>query len=339
MGLCCSFLISISDKSHPIRATATTALVLFTHTRHHHANARIRSFSLASPSLILPALSPLHLPSYSFLRCRSYQLSLRCIFLLTHSSGADPISSLFAASPTSLVPAVLLLPALLQSSNNPKMALQSRPSDGKWDIFSCHRYQLTSQAALATQMAAMQAALRPSMLGTTHQDISAAAGHFKTRLNRLSFAKVPTFTWVSVEDTQWSVSQMKRQSTRQLAIALWKDGTINLTKTPETVVPPHARDDIAKAPTPLASPAVARPTSHGRGVVMSSDYGDLPDIEDLMPPPVLVGFASSTKRKATEPAKTRTTSKKPRVEGNKSIRDFFTASNCKHSPQCAKWCS
>jgi hypothetical protein len=88
-----------------------------------------------------------------------------------------------------------------------------------------------------------------------------------------------------------------------------------------------------------------RRLSHRRGVVTSSDYGPFPDIEDLMPPPVLVGFAPSTKRKATEPAKTRNkelakpTSKKPRVESNKSIRDFVTASTCKHSPQSARWCS
>ncbi|CAN9432168.1 unnamed protein product [Alternaria sp. RS040] len=171
-------------------------------------------------------------------------------------------------------------------------------------------------ALLDDQQYRVQRIIVPTLLRKHYLDLNEAASHIRALLDNMSSRRPPTFTWISVRDTQLPVSKMKRQACRRAALSLWKDRKIHIVK-PLTSV--HQDDDTPEET--AAKPLQQDQETDGaksRPALASSDYGEFSSIENAEQLSPLVVAPTSSKRRRQESITA--ARKRPRVEEYRSIK-------------------
>ncbi|KAJ4367066.1 hypothetical protein N0V83_007596 [Neocucurbitaria cava] len=136
--------------------------------------------------------------------------------------------------------------------------------------------QKPDDATLSAQRAQIHKALQPysKSLHSKYDDVKTAAGHIKTVINRLAFAKKPSFTWASAEGTLWTTTKLKHELCRRVAITLWNDGVIQLAKPPS-----NGDHHTAIQQQPVVESEKGIQTAPADP---DSDYGGFPSLDDVI---------------------------------------------------------
>jgi hypothetical protein len=193
------------------------------------------------------------------------------------------------------------------------------------------------KAALDAQLVQMLRVLPRGELRSEYENVSAAAKHMTTLLNRLTFKLPnPVFTWVSAAGTTWSAKKLKHNSSRCLAIALWKDGWLRLVNEPVNNHQQVSESQPAETPTsasasvnepvnevsesqPANTSTSAGPSVNAESSPDSDDYGTFPTLGEILEQES-ASAPMSSKRKGKQPA---FSFKAPKTQGNQDISKYF----------------